>query len=66
MDSFVDEERETASSYENLLAQSLNESRLLLIKTSQLGTAWLQDIFGGEMARETNERSLSGVRFTFS
>lgn len=44
MDSFVDEERQTASSYETLLAQSLNESRQLLIKTSQLGTAWLQDI----------------------
>ena len=60
MDSFVDEERSTATSYEQMLAESLNASRSLLLKTAELGTVWLSNI-----AVQVNETSLKPMNESY-
>ena len=59
MDSFVDEERSTATSYEQMLAESLNASRSLLLKTAELGTVWKN------IAVQVNETSLKPMNESY-
>lgn len=60
MDSFVDEERSTASSYEQMLADSLNASRGLLLKTAQLGNSWLSAV-----TVEVNQTTLKSMNESY-
>ncbi len=60
MDSFVDEERSTATSYEQMLAESLNASRSLLLKTAELGTSWLSFV-----SVEVNKTSLKSMNESY-
>ena len=60
MDSFVDEERSAATSYEQMLAESLNASRSLLLKTAELGTSWLSFV-----SVEVNKTSLKSMNESY-